>query len=1024
MKLIIVCQRISIIDMSMGQNDVSQQLSKDTQEIITTVQNAHTAQSKNLKQHFEDLSSFQKQQFEQLRAYFVQKDPEMRKARVQIHLLESLWFMEMNHRYETIAPAHYQTFRWIFKDPQCLGKPWDNFSDWLSTSAGVYWIQGKAGSGKSTLLRFVWDSQETWECLKTWAASRQLVAGAFYFWNSGVEVQRSRTGFLRTLLYELLNKQKDLIPEVLDKEWERQSTYAAHDMELTPESWSLNRLKTAFSQLVGLSNENLRLCFFVDGLDEYEGPAGDIAEYICDLAQRSRFAKFCVSSRPWPAFESIFHACLGLKLQHLTEDDIKAYVTDTLGNNRHMRMLRAEDPDNTTALINEVVEKASGVFLWVELVVKSLISGLRDGDEVSHLRHRLALLPPDLEKLYEHMLSQIEPEYKQESSTIFQIFRANGYSLGIPTLYRALSYPTYQSVLNIDYSAAENSVGTRKQMMEAKVQRMQIRLNSRSKGILEAHASHNKDDEMPSMESLPTVTHIIHRGDWHNINARKFERQTKPPNNFQNAFQTTSVNEGHEFLNHSKSIESRVETRIQICNPQAVFSPRPNLHSNSDEHDRNWAATGYRNETMGEKYLLTTHIGQSSSKSSWPQRAPYVTYLHRTARDYLEQELVWKRLLDETRSTDFNPHLALLRAHIAEIKTIPFPTCITAHGSMGMWDNFNYNYESISNLFSGMPEIGCICRVGLILFAFLTNLDIPAPSLEADSLLEELDRILTLRLAHATSDREQEHWSHCCARPYSEETQQLRRHWARDTLAVAVKTHVMWYMKGKLREIADSGFDAEQRGPPLPLGQAAQRPGLPPLAYALCLDCFGTANGQLVPDVSMVKKLLEEGQKPGTNYRGYTVWEYTIHCFHIVGMMNISLSQSTSWCDVFRLFLSYGADPHAHCVHDTDAFAQALALKEDGPLSRKDPLVASHFVRSCNPYPYSAAKPNAIPAGDTYRPASSLPITAGKYPGKGSPRNADPHSVSAIVHNAFALNDIPGAEQLVELLEEKKRIHN
>jgi hypothetical protein len=48
-----------------------------------------------------------------------------------------------------------------------------------------------------------------------------------------------------------------------------------------------------------------------------------------------------------------------------------------------------------------------------------MLSGLRNGDGISHLRRRLASLPSDLENLYTHMLNNIDPVYKEEASQNF-----------------------------------------------------------------------------------------------------------------------------------------------------------------------------------------------------------------------------------------------------------------------------------------------------------------------------------------------------------------------------------------------------------------------------------------------------------------------------------------------------------------------------------------------------------------------------------------------------------------------------
>jgi len=75
------------------------------------------------------------------------------------------------------------------------------------------------------------------------------------------------------------------------------------------------------------------------------------------------------------------------------------------------------------AFIHEIVEKADGVFLWVVLVVRSLLNGIRNRDDVLVLQQRLRRIPRELEPLYNHLLSLIEPIYLPWASRTFQILR-------------------------------------------------------------------------------------------------------------------------------------------------------------------------------------------------------------------------------------------------------------------------------------------------------------------------------------------------------------------------------------------------------------------------------------------------------------------------------------------------------------------------------------------------------------------------------------------------------------------------
>jgi hypothetical protein len=190
----------------------------------------------------------------------------------------------MDDRYQSVARSHENTLLWIFKDPVAHDKPWDNFNKWLRCDTDIYWIQGKAASGKSTLMRFAHNHPSTLECLKEWASVATLVSSAFFFWNSGNPEQRSHTGLLRSLLYEVLQSHQALIGDVFPKEWERHSYLAAHDMKIPPESWNLSQLQDALSRLVKLASPQLKFCFFIDGLDEYDGDADEIA-YTSRISQ-------------------------------------------------------------------------------------------------------------------------------------------------------------------------------------------------------------------------------------------------------------------------------------------------------------------------------------------------------------------------------------------------------------------------------------------------------------------------------------------------------------------------------------------------------------------------------------------------------------------------------------------------------------------------------------------------------------------------------------------------------------------
>jgi hypothetical protein len=126
--------------------------------------------------------------------------------------------------------------------------------------------------------------------------------------------------------------------------------------------------------LIRLATDRFKLCLFIDSLDEYDGDCKAIADLLKDVAL-SLYIKVCVSSRLWLVFEEAFENRVGLCLQDLTYTDIRNYVRGTLEANKKMEQLAVSNPEHATALVSEIVTKANGVFLWVRLVVWSLLDG-------------------------------------------------------------------------------------------------------------------------------------------------------------------------------------------------------------------------------------------------------------------------------------------------------------------------------------------------------------------------------------------------------------------------------------------------------------------------------------------------------------------------------------------------------------------------------------------------------------------------------------------------------------------------
>ena len=335
-----------------------------------------------------------------------------------LDLLDGLCFPTIYQRQVQIAEAHPGTYDWLFDPSATEDGPHGEHSrisilEWLEKHHGIYWLSGKAGSGKSTLMKYLFNHDRTLAALKKWAGEKQLLTSHHFFWNAGTGMQKSQQGLLQTLLYHILRQCPSLIRDTCPS-W-------LYGNDLRRKIWTRTDLLYALKTLAKGSISSANFCFFIDGLDEYDGDHKDIIDIIEIFASTSAI-KLIVSSRPWLVFEESFgnNAIQHIKVQNFTRPDIELFVTEKLADDPRFKELDASDC-RYKDLITEIVDRADGVFLWVFLVVRSLRRGLTNSDTVLELQQRLRMLPTDLEVYFKHMLDSVERLYHEQAARLFLI---------------------------------------------------------------------------------------------------------------------------------------------------------------------------------------------------------------------------------------------------------------------------------------------------------------------------------------------------------------------------------------------------------------------------------------------------------------------------------------------------------------------------------------------------------------------------------------------------------------------------
>lgn len=160
-------------------------------------------------------------------------------------MLSSLEFEELPNRERGIAKALEKTFEWAFISPPKRDRRWNSLIDWLESGQSVYWITGKPGSGKSTLMKFIYSNIRTKRALSKWCREETLVMASFFFWNSGSEMQMSREGLLKSLLWQVLTQRRLLSLEQTPGKWN--ALALSRDFS---RDWKWEDLKRAFTFLL------------------------------------------------------------------------------------------------------------------------------------------------------------------------------------------------------------------------------------------------------------------------------------------------------------------------------------------------------------------------------------------------------------------------------------------------------------------------------------------------------------------------------------------------------------------------------------------------------------------------------------------------------------------------------------------------------------------------------------------------------------------------------------------------------
>ena len=308
----------------------------------------------------------------------------------------------------------------------------DSFLSFMEHDNGIFFISGKAGSGKSTLMKFLGDHDRVKALAESWAGDKTLVFAPFYFWNSGDRVQMSLEGFYRTVLFKILQKCPEMAATLFPQQ------FNAHHNDANFEGpFRIIELRSAMEALTKTAKfPSHRLCFFFDGMDEYEGDSLEhlhLARMFKSWASSSDIKIIC-SARPHEEFMKTFADSRGfVHLHELTRGDIHKFLISQL----RKELVESGSENMLTeyaSLVDEMVDMADGVFLWAFLVMRSILSGIAHEDRTQILRERIHSAPRELNDLFKKILNSVDPALQDRSRNLLLLATNDPFFNNIPAI--------------------------------------------------------------------------------------------------------------------------------------------------------------------------------------------------------------------------------------------------------------------------------------------------------------------------------------------------------------------------------------------------------------------------------------------------------------------------------------------------------------------------------------------------------------------------------------------------------------
>ncbi|KAK2038280.1 hypothetical protein LZ31DRAFT_570242 [Colletotrichum somersetense] len=284
-----------------------------------------------------------------------------------------------------------EAYRWILDH--------ENFQRWRDNKESrLLWIKGDPGKGKTMLLCGIINELSkppTRSKFISLFSSTPPQLLSFFLCQETDSGLNDASAVLRGLMYSLINQHQPLIKHI-------KKTYEHVGKQLFEGKDAFYKLSGIFTSM--LCDPAAKRCYLVvDALDECKHDRQQLLSLIAESVLDSP-AKWIVSSRNQPDIEEVLwrhgsqtRVSLELNEQHVTQA-LNVFIDTRLS---QLQMLE-NDSATRDNIRREIQSKATGNFLWVDMVIRELQAA-----RPSVMLDTLTKMPPGLEPFYDMMMSKV-----------------------------------------------------------------------------------------------------------------------------------------------------------------------------------------------------------------------------------------------------------------------------------------------------------------------------------------------------------------------------------------------------------------------------------------------------------------------------------------------------------------------------------------------------------------------------------------------------------------------------------------